>query len=318
MNNRTLLVALGGNAILQPKQEATFENQLANVTASCRILAKLIRMGYRLIITHGNGPQVGNILRQNEEARQVVPQMPLDVCSAESQGLIGYMIQQAMRNELELLGIDKSVVSIVTRVEVSSDDEAFRNPTKPIGAFYSEEEAQAFMQEKGWIMKEDANRGWRRVVPSPLPLHIIEADVIAKLLNEDHIVIACGGGGIPVVRKPDGTYRGIEAVIDKDHSACKLAQEIGADVLLILTDVDNVYIHYGRPGQRALTRVTPPEMERFRREGHFSEGSMQPKIDAASRFADSGGTSIICSLHEADLALEGERGTLIMKAADHA
>ncbi|GIP35371.1 carbamate kinase [Paenibacillus sp. J2TS4] len=315
MNSKTILVALGGNAILRPKQEATFENQLANVSASCRILARLIEMGYRLIITHGNGPQVGNILRQNEEARKVVPQMPLDVCNAESQGLIGYMVQQSLRNELELIGVSKSVVSLVTRVEVSPDDQAFQNPTKPIGAFYSEEEAKELMKDKGWILKEDANRGWRRVVPSPQPIRILEADIIKRMVDQDQIVIACGGGGIPVVRKTDGTHRGIEAVIDKDHSGCKLAQEVGADVMLILTDVENAYIHYGRPEQKALTRVTIAELEKFKQEGHFSEGSMKPKIDAAARFADSGGTSIICSLNHADLALQGEKGTLIVKEA---
>lgn len=311
MRNKKILVALGGNAILRPKQEATFENQMKNIITSCRFLAKLVKDGFQLVVTYGNGPQVGNILRQNEEAAHVIPSMPLDACSAESQGLLAYMIQQALLNELIVLGIDKSVVSVVTRVEVSPDDPAFSNPEKPIGPFYTEEEAKRLAQDKNWTVKSDSNRGWRRVVPSPEPLHIIEADSINELINSGRIVISCGGGGIPVVRRDNGTYRGIEAVIDKDRSGSKLAEQIGADLFVILTDVDHVYVNYGKDDQKALGRITVHELEQYIAEGHFSTGSMLPKVEAASYFTRTGGSSIICALDQADLALEEKSGTHI-------
>lgn len=312
MDKQTILVALGGNAILRPRQEATFENQMKNINISCKFLAKLVQEGYRLVITHGNGPQVGNILRQNEEAAHVVPALPLDACSAESQGLIAYMMQQALLNELIKLGIKKSVVSVITRVEVSPEDPAFSNPEKPIGPFYTEEVAKQLAEEKNWTVKEDANRGWRRVVPSPEPLHIVEGDSILELIHSGHIVISCGGGGIPVVRKPDGTYRGIEAVIDKDRSSSKLAKQIGASTFVILTDTDYVYINYGKPNQEALHNISVDQLEQYLKEGHFSSGSMAPKVEAACFFARNGGQSIICALDQADLALEKKSGTHII------
>lgn len=310
---KTILVALGGNAILRPKQEATFENQMNNINTSCKFLAKLIQEGHRLIITHGNGPQVGNILRQNEESAHVIPALPLDACSAESQGLIAYMVQQALLNELIMLGIPKSVVSVVTRVEVSPDDPAFTNPEKPIGPFYTEEVATQMAKEKKWVVKEDSNRGWRRVVPSPEPLHIIEAEAINQLIHSGHIVISCGGGGIPVIRRSNGTYRGVEAVIDKDHSSSKLAEQIGADIFMILTETDFVYLNYGNSNQQALHEVTVRELENYIQEGHFGKGSMEPKVKAACHFARTGGYSIICALDEAELALEKKRGTHIFE-----
>lgn len=311
MKTKTVLVALGGNAILQPKQEASFDNQYNNIKSSCKLLARLIQQGYNLVITHGNGPQVGNILRQNEESRHVVPSMPLDVCSSESQGFIAYMLQQALYNELHRLGIQKQVVSVVTRVEVSPEDQAFQNPDKPIGIFYTEEEAKQLMEQKQWAVKPDSNRGWRRVVPSPVPLKIIESQAIVDLVQLGHIVISCGGGGIPVVRKEDGTYRGIEAVIDKDRSACKLAEQIDADLFVILTDVDYVYVNYGKPDQRELTKATISELEMYMEQGQFSKGSMLPKVEAACEFARNGRVSIICALDKPDLALEGKSGTMI-------
>lgn len=311
MENKTVLVALGGNAILRPKQEATFENQMNNIIISCRFLAKLVKEGYRLVVTYGNGPQVGNILRQNEESAQIVPALPLDACSAESQGLIAYMMQQALLNELILLGIEKSVVSVVTRVEVSLNDPAFMNPEKPIGQFYTREIAQRLASEKNWTVKEDSNRGWRRVVPSPVPLHIVEGESITQLINSGHIVISCGGGGIPVIRRSDGTYRGVEAVIDKDRSSGKLAEQIGADIFVILTDTDYVYINYGKANQMALGKITAKELDQYIIQGHFSSGSMGPKVEAASYFARTGGSSIICALDQADLALEMKSGTHI-------
>ncbi|MEJ8547562.1 carbamate kinase [Brevibacillus borstelensis] len=311
MGKKTILVALGGNAILQPKQEATFQNQYENVKTSCEFLAKLVQNGYNLVVTHGNGPQVGTILRQNEEASHVVPSMPLDVCSAESQGFIAYMMQQALFNELKRLGIRKNVVSVVTRTEVALDDPAFQDPDKPIGVFYTEEEAKKLSEEKNWVVKEDAGRGWRRVVPSPAPLNIVESESIVDLIKAGHIVISCGGGGIPVVRKEDGTYEGVEAVIDKDRSGCKLAEQIQADIFVILTDVEHVYINYGKENQQALTDLTVDELEAYIAEGQFSAGSMGPKIEAARNFAKQGGTSIICALDKADLALEGKSGTRV-------
>lgn len=297
MNKKTIVVALGGNAILQPGQFASYENQLNNVKISCEVLAKLVKQGHRLIITHGNGPQVGNIIRQNEEAASVIPPMPMDVCSAESQGFIGYMIQQSMMNELINLGVETPVVTFVTRVEVDEKDSAFENPTKPIGMFYSEDQAKELMREKQWILKSDANRGWRRVVPSPNPVSIVEKKSIKKLIEEGNIVIACGGGGIPVVKCEDGTYKGVEAVIDKDRSGCKLAEQAEADMFIILTDVENACINYGKEDQKALGKVSVEELERYIENGEFSKGSMLPKVESAVEFVKkTNGISIICAL----------------------
>ncbi|MFC7392971.1 carbamate kinase [Scopulibacillus cellulosilyticus] len=310
--SKTVVVALGGNAILQSKQEGTYENQLNNVKTSCKFLAKLVTEGYKLVITHGNGPQVGNILRQNEEAEEVVPPMPMDVLNGESQGFIGYMMVQSLLNELKRLGHETSVVNLLTRVQVSKDDEDFKDPSKPIGAFYSEEEAKALADERNWNMKEDANRGWRRVVPSPKPIKILEAQAIKDLTEAGHIVVCCGGGGIPVIRKEDGTYEGIEAVIDKDRSGYKLAEEVNADIFMILTDVDNVFINFGKPDQKSLEKLTVKELESYMNAGHFSKGSMGPKVESALNFAKrASSTSIICSLEKVDKALRGESGTII-------
>lgn len=312
MENKTILVALGGNAILKPGQFASYENQLNNVKTSCRVLARLVKKGYRLIITHGNGPQVGNIIRQNEEAASVVPAMPMDVCSAESQGFIGYMIQQSMMNELVNLGIEIPIVTFVTRVEVDEEDSAFKNPTKPIGMFYSEEQAKELMDEKQWILKSDANRGWRRVVPSPKPVNIVETKSIKKLIDEGNIVIACGGGGIPVMKCEDNTYKGVEAVIDKDRSGCKLAEQAEAGMFIILTDVENACINYGKENQESLGKVSIEELEQYIKKGEFSKGSMLPKIESAVEFVKrTDGTSIICALDKAELAIEGMAGTIV-------
>ncbi|MBD1224579.1 carbamate kinase [Virgibacillus halodenitrificans] len=308
-----VVIALGGNAILQPKQEATFENQLENVRKSTEIIAKIVKNGHEVVVTHGNGPQVGNILRQNEEAKEVVPPFPLDVCSAESQGFIGYMMDQTLKNELHKLGLDNQVISMLTQTEVDKKDPAFEDPSKPIGVFYSEEEAKKLAQEKGWDVKEDAGRGWRRVVASPRPTSILGSETIKLLTDQKVIVIASGGGGIPVIKQEDGTYKGIEAVIDKDRSGFKLAEEAKADVLMILTDVDNVFVNYGKPDQKALGSITLEEAKQYEAEGQFSAGSMGPKMEAAIKFAELGGRAIICSLDQADLAVEGKAGTQIQK-----
>jgi len=306
-----VVIALGGNAILQPKQEATYENQLENVRKSSEIIARIVKNGHSVIITHGNGPQVGNILRQNEEAKEVVPPFPLDVCSAKSQGFIGYMMDQTLKNELRKLDLNQPVVSMLTQTEVAKDDPAFEDPSKPIGVFFTEEEAKKLAEEKNWVVKEDAGRGWRRVVASPMPKSILGSDIVKKLTDEQGIVIAAGGGGIPVVKNADGTLTGIEAVIDKDRSAFKLAEEVKADVFMVLTDVQNVYVNYGKPDQKALTHVTLEEALQYVNEGQFSAGSMGPKMEAAIKFAEQGGRAIICSLDQADLALEGHAGTQI-------
>lgn len=308
---KKVVIALGGNAILQPKQSPDYGTQLDNVKKSCKIIAKLVEEGYQLVISHGNGPQVGNLLRQNEEAKDVVPQMPLDILSAQTQGFMGYMIEQELLNELNKLGIDKKVVTMVTRVEVSREDERFKDPSKPVGAFYTAEEAKKLAEEKGWLLKEDANRGWRRVVPSPKPIRILEAETIKELVSKDIIVIAGGGGGIPVAREEDGSYTGVEAVIDKDLSSCKLAEETQADIFMILTDVEHAYINYGKPEQMALKEITVQETEKHIKEGQFAKGSMGPKVEAAMAFAKTGGKSYICSLDKADKSLKGESGTII-------
>lgn len=311
--SKKVVIALGGNAILQPGQEATYENQLNNVKTSVKIIAKIVNNGHRVVITHGNGPQVGNILRQNEEAKDVIPPLPLDVCSAESQGFIGYMMNQTLINELKALRLKNQVVSILTQTEVSENDPAFKDPSKPIGVFYTEAEAKKLAKEKGWVVKEDAGRGYRRVVASPAPKTIIGSEVIKLLIDQNAIVIASGGGGIPVIKNTDDHYEGIEAVIDKDSSAFQLAVEANADVLMILTDVPNVYVNYGKPNQKALDDITLEEAKQYVKEGQFAAGSMGPKVQAAIDFAEKGGRAIICSLDKADLAMEGKAGTSIAR-----
>lgn len=308
-----VVVALGGNAILQPKEEATYENQFNNVLQSSKIIAKIVKSGHKVIITHGNGPQVGNILRQNELAKDSVPALPLDVCSAESQGFIGYMIGQTLRNSLRKIGLDNQIINILSQAEVDKDDPAFQDPTKPIGRFYTEEEAKRLAKEKGWVVKEDAGRGWRRVVASPVPQSIIGFETIKVLADTDTIVITAGGGGVPIFKNEEGMYEGIEAVIEKDSSACKLALEVNADVFMILTDVSNVFVNYGKPNQKSLGEISAAEARRYVEEGHFSPGSMRPKMEAAIHFAEQGGKAIICSLFEADQALAGKVGTVITK-----
>lgn len=308
---KKIVIALGGNAILQPKQEATYENQLDNVRKTTEIIAKIVEKGHKIIITHGNGPQVGNILRQNEVAKDIVPPFPLDVCNAESQGFISYMIDQSLKNALKQIGLKNNVASLLTQTEICKNDPAFKDPTKPIGRFYSEERAKKLAKEKGWVVKEDAGRGWRRVVASPAPKAIIGSEMVKLLYDNGSIVITAGGGGVPVIQNEQGLYEGIEAVIEKDSSACQLALEAKADTFMILTDVSNVYINYGKENESALGKLSVAEAKEHLKAGHFSPGSMKPKMMAAIEFAEQGGQSIICSLNEADLALEGKVGTII-------
>lgn len=307
---KRVVIALGGNAILKPNQPATVETQLANIQLSAVQIAKIEKLDHQIVVTHGNGPQVGNILRQNEEAKEVVPPFPLDVCNAESQGFIGYLMEQSIKNKIEQEELTSNVVTLLTQVEVAADDPAFEKPTKPIGLFYSEEEAKTMAEEKHWVMEEDAGRGYRRVVPSPQPVTIHGVESMVHLLNQNTIVIAGGGGGIPVVKQAEG-LKGIEAVIDKDRTGKKLAEQVDADVFMMLTDVNNVYINYGTPEQEKLTGLSVSEAQAYFDAGHFAEGSMGPKMEAAIAFAKQGKTAIICSLEEADLALLGEAGTRI-------
>lgn len=308
--NKRVVVALGGNAILQPKQAGTAEVQFENVYNTCVQLAALIEAGYQLVITHGNGPQVGNILLQNEEAKDKIPPMPLDVCGSQTQGFIGYMIQQSMKNLLP----QRHVGTILTQVLVDSGDSAFQNPTKPIGPFYTQQQAEELMAQKGYTMVEDSGRGWRRVVPSPDPKGIVEKDLIQALLDRDAIVIAAGGGGIPVVEDSQGMLRGIEAVIDKDLAGARLAGDVNADILLILTDVEAVAINWGKPDQKFLHHLSLEEAKEHAAQGQFRAGSMGPKVEAAIRFVEQGGErSIIASLNKAAAALQGKAGTIISK-----
>lgn len=314
MTKKTVVVALGGNAILQPGQKGTFEEQYGNVHRTVEQLAAMVLSGnWRLVITHGNGPQVGNILLQQDAAKAVVPPLPMDVCGAESQGFIGYMIQQAFHNVLAHAGRgDIPVATIVTQVLVDKADPAFENPTKPVGPFYSAEEAKRLQAEKGWHVVEDAGRGWRRVVPSPDPKAIVEREAIRILVENRAIVVASGGGGIPVL-KEDGTYRGVEAVIDKDLAGERLAEDVGAAVFLILTDVDRVRLNYKRPGEKVLDRLTVAEAKGYAQQGHFAKGSMEPKVKACVRFIEAGGErAVIASLAQAVEAAEGRAGTQVV------
>ena len=309
-----ILVALGGNAILNPKEKGTEDEQLANVQLTSEELAKLVEEGHQISITHGNGPQVGDIILLYELAKQVLPPMPLDVCGAQSQGMIGYLLQQSLDNALKRRGIDVPIVSLITQTLVDENDPAMSNPSKPIGPFYTEQEANELARENGFTVKQDSIRGYRRVVASPNPEIVVESKIIKKLFDLGFIVIHSGGGGIPVVKKEGkgGSVKGIEAVIDKDLTASLVAAFLEVDVLLILTDVEKVYLNYGKENQTALEKLNLDQCDAYQRAGQFSAGSMGPKIEAARRFvASSGKKAIITSLEKALEALDGKTGTMI-------
>ena len=307
-----IVIALGGNALQSKDSRPTAEDQLEVVKKTCEHIADISAKGYEIAIVHGNGPQVGRILLASETAKDITPAMPFDVCGAMSQGYIGYHIQQGLSQVLRENGIDKPVCTIVTQVEVDSADPAFQNPTKPVGAFYTEEEAMQIQAEKGYAMKKDANRGYRRVVPSPKPQKIIEIDTIKTLVDGDTVVVAAGGGGIPVCKK-DGKYVGIEAVIDKDFASEVLAEQLDADILMILTEVENVCLNFGKPDEKVLHEVTADEMDKYAAEGHFAPGSMLPKVQAVSKFVHSkpGRVAVITSLENAVNGITGVKGTII-------
>jgi len=311
--SKLVVIALGGNALLQRKQKGTFEDQYGNVEKTAVKIADLIEQGYGIVLTHGNGPQVGATLLRHDAAKNIVPPLPLDACGAETQGFIGYMIQQGLRNELKSRGVDKYVVTVITRVTVDLHDPAFEHPTKPIGPFYSKEEADDLARRMPSItIKEDAGRGYRRVVPSPDPKIIAERAAIRTLVDAGFVVISTGGGGIPIVE--EGTKaRGVEAVIDKDLAGQRLATLIDADLFVVLTDVEGAYVDYGTPQQKLLTEVTAGKLQNYLSEGQFKEGSMAPKVTAAIRFVESGGErAIIAELGKLTEALKGEAGTHVV------
>lgn len=310
---RTLVIALGGNALEENGKPATAESQLAVLYRTCGHIAHIAAEGYRLAIVHGNGPQVGRIVLQNEHAAGVTPAMPLDICGAMSQGMIGYHIQQALTEALRAHGVDRQVVTLVTQALVDAEDPRFQEPSKPIGPFYTRAQAESLALERGFTVREDAGRGWRRVVASPEPLAIVEAGAVRALLDAGYIPVAVGGGGVPVVRGEDGKLRGVAAVIDKDLAGERLAEDLDAGIFLILTAVDQAYVGFGTPGQRGLSRLTAVQAEALMREGHFAAGSMLPKMLAAARFAGSkpGRTAIIASLDQAGEALRGTAGTRV-------
>jgi carbamate kinase len=309
----TALVAIGGNAILKKGQLPTRENQMENLRETCRHIAAMVSSGHNITLSHGNGPQVGDILLQNEAAKEEIPPMPLDVCVAESQGLVGYMFQQALTEELGALCCDRTVACMLTRVIVNGDDPAFTRPSKPIGPYYMAEEARRLERTKGWAMREDRARGgWRRVVPSPRPESIVEAETISRLVRGGHeLVIAAGGGGIPVVKR-GGRLEGVEAVVDKDLASACLAKGMKVDLLIMLTDVDGAYLDHDTPRARLLGEITADEAERYLAEGHFPAGSMGPKIEAAIDFVRSGGRRAIITRPELlHMALSSKAGTQI-------
>jgi carbamate kinase len=307
---KKLVIALGGNALGNTPYE-----QLKLVTGTAKPIVDLIEAGNQVVIAHGNGPQVGMInlaMSTAAAAKAIKSDMPFPECGAMSQGYIGYHLQNSIQNELKARGIKKSVATVVTQVLVDENDPAFQHPTKPIGAFYSREEADKIAAEKGYTMIEDAGRGYRQVVPSPKPVDVVEKDMVNTLIDAGHVVITVGGGGIPVVEK-EGKLVGVPAVIDKDFASAKLAELVHADALVILTAVDRVAINWGRPNQQSLERMTCAEAEQYCKEGHFAPGSMLPKVQAAMSFAHTGGEAIIASLENAAAALRGESGTKVVK-----
>lgn len=310
---KLVVVALGGNALLRGTEVGTIQQQDKNAHNSFENLEALFSEDHNLVITHGNGPQVGNIFLRNDAGYKIykIPKMPLDICVADSQGGIGYMLERELQNVLKQKKVRKNVVTVVTQVLVDKNDPAFQNPTKPVGAFFLKEEAELLMKDHNWIFKEDAGkRGWRRVVASPYPKEILNKRIIKNLAQKGNIVIAGGGGGVPVYRDENKLLHGIEAVIDKDLASALMAFEIGADALFILTDVPKVYVNFKKPGQKALDVITVEEAEKYLESGEFGEGSMKPKIKAAIEFLRKGGKEVFIT--EASQLKNPDSGTRII------
>lgn len=311
---QNIVIALGGNALQEAGKPATAQNQLEIVNKTCEYIADIIKSGYHVTLAHGNGPQVGRIISQQNYAVPVSPAMPFDVCSAMSQGMIGYHLQQGMRRALRARKMDTPVTTIVTQVVVDGSDPGFKNPTKPIGAFYTRDEVDELLKvNPHHVFKEDAGRGWRRVVASPEPLEIVELEAIRRLAKEKILTITVGGGGIPVVREEDGNIHGVAAVIDKDFASEKLAEDLDADALVILTAVEKISVNYKKPDQKDLDEMSIADAEKYIAEGQFAPGSMLPKVQAALRFVKSkpGRVAIVTSLDKAVDALAGKAGTTI-------
>jgi carbamate kinase len=314
MEQKLVLLAIGGNALLKPGEKGSVDEQEANANATCDLLLPLIQPRYNLVVTHGNGPQVGNILLRSEVAKETVPPMPLDVCVAESEGSMGYFMQQGLLNAIRRAGIRRYVVTLITQVMVDPEDPAFKNPTKPIGPFYTEDEAKILMKQKRWVMKEDAKRGWRRLVASPKPHKVVQRFMIRDLANAGNVVIAVGGGGVPIMKGKHNNYEGVEAVIDKDLASANLAAVIKADMFIILTAVPYACLNYKQPNEKRLERLTAAEAEKFLKEGHFAAGSMGPKIEACINYIKAGGIeAVITDPEHLDDALKGKAGTFITR-----
>lgn len=313
MKRRIALIAFGGNAILPENQKGLQEEQMRNAQKAAEMMVQIIKKGYELIVVHGNGPQVGNLLIQMEEASNKIPPFTLDVCDAMTEGSMGYMLEKALINELRRQSIDKDVATVITQVVVDKDDPAFQKPTKPVGPFYPKFRAQQLMRQKKWTMVEDAGRGYRKVVPSPKPIDIVPKWIIRDLVLSGRVVIAAGGGGIPVIINSRGLYEGVEAVIDKDYAASLLAREVGADLFIILTGISRVYYNFGKPDQKPLPVITVEEARKYLAEGQFPAGSMGPKIKAAIEYIEAGGREVlITSASHLKAALINRSGTRIV------
>lgn len=305
------VIAVGGNSILKKDEKASISGQFKNIAETCEHIADMVEAGYDIAVTHGNGPQVGNMLLRSERTEDILYPLPLDVCDSNTQGSMGYMIQQVLGNVMEKRKIKKSIVTVITQVVVDRNDPAFKKPTKPIGPFYSEEKAEKYRKEKKWDIVEDAGRGYRRVAPSPEPLEIVENETIKKLVDNGVIVIGVGGGGIPVVKEKN-FLKGVEAVIDKDLASSLLASNINAELLLISTNIEKVFLNYNKPGQKGIDRMTVEDAKKYLSEGHFPPGSMAPKIKAGIRFLEKGGKEVIITSPECiGDALKNKAGTHI-------
>ncbi|MED1798003.1 carbamate kinase [Brevibacillus porteri] len=314
---KLVIVAIGGNSLVKDNGRNTIQDQYEAVCETAANIADMVQEGYNVVVTHGNGPQVGFALQRCEIANEVsgMPTIPLVNCVADTQGGIGYQIQQALTNEFAKRGINKKVASVITQVEVSKDDPNFENPTKPVGSFFTLEQAEEMRKERpDWVFIEDSGRGYRRVVPSPKPIDIVEKDAIKSLIEAGYVVVAVGGGGIPVVKTGENTYDGIDAVIDKDFATSLLAEQIDAQTLIITTGVPQVCIHFGKPNQKALERITVEETKQYVREEHFAKGSMLPKIEASLSFLEKNGSSVIITNPESlKDAITNKAGTHIVK-----
>lgn len=312
-NGPLVVIAIGGNSLIKDREHMSVLDQYSAAGETSQHIAPIVNEGYRVVVTHGNGPQVGFILLRSELAKDVLHQVPLANCVADTQGSIGLQIAQTLRNEFLRQGLDRQVVSVVTQVVVDPEDPSFGKPSKPIGPFMSEAEAHQRAESDGWAIADDAGRGWRRMVPSPAPLEILELPAIRALLDHGTLVVAAGGGGIPVVRKPDGTLRPRPAVIDKDAASCLLACELGASVFIISTDVDKVALNFGTAEQVEIDRMNAAQCRRYLEEGHFAAGSMRPKIESALTFIEKGGAEVIITQpHRLEAALHGIYGTHIV------